>query len=413
LDLKADGYDVDFVGSQVAGQNAVPSFDPNNEGHPGWHADGDSEGRNIAPNIYNWLNVNPADIILLHIGTNDISSGQNPALVAAEIGQILDNIDQYETYNGVNVWVILSHIISRTDSMAPATTALNNQIQLMADARIAGGDNIIVVDMENDAGLIYSIDQSAPYGDGDMYDLIHPNASGYEKMAVKWLDALLTILPQADAGDDQSVNESTLVTLDGSGSFDPDGASLNYLWEQIPQVPPGTSVTLSDQTAEKPTFTAPEVKLSGERLEFKLTVTDADGFQNSDTVLVDLNDVLLPPVANAGADQTVAPGTKVTLNGSNSYDPDGMITSVQWEQISGKAQVTLTTPNDLTTDFMAPEVDADGDVQMFRLTVKDNDDLVSEGTVTIAITPPRVISATDNSAGGSGGGGCFIQSVMN
>ena len=245
-----------------------------------------------------------------------------------------------------------------------------------------------------------------------MIDNLHPYYTGYEKMADKWFaDGLLKILPQANAGDDQSVNESTLVTLDGSGSFDPDGASLNYLWEQIPQVPPGTSVTLSDQTAENPTFTAPEVKLSGERLEFKLTVTDADGFQNSDTVLVDLNDVLLPPVADAGADQTVAPGTKVTLNGSNSYDPDGTISSVQWEQVGGKNQVTLTTPTELTTDFTAPAVDSDGDVLSFKLTVKDSDDLVSDDIVNVTITPAAVPAAA--SSGGGGGGGCFIQSVMN
>ena len=121
-------------------------------------------------------------------------------------------------------------------------------------------------------------------------------------------------------------------------------------------VPPGTSVTLSDRTDENPTFTAPEVGLSGERLEFKLTVTDADGFQNSDTVLVDINDVLLPPVADAGADQTVTPGTTVTLNGSNSYDPDGTITSVHWEQVSGATQVSLSNPNELMTSFTAPAV---------------------------------------------------------
>ena len=347
---------------------------------------------------------NPANIILLHIGTNALDTSPD------DVENILDSIDQWEYDNNQTIIVVLSKIINRQNYVCgdPSTTStFNRNVEQMAQRRT--NDKIVIVDIECGADIDYRLATSG----GDMIDLLHPYVSGYEKMAVKWLDALLTILPQADAGDDQSVNESTLVTLDGSGSFDPDGASLSYLWEQIPQVPPGTSVTLSDQTAENPTFTAPEVKLSGERLEFKLTVTDADGFQNSDTVLVDLNDVLLPPVADAGADQTVAPGTKVTLNGSNSYDPDGTITSVQWEQISGKAQVTLTTPNDLTTDFMAPEVDADGDVQMFKLTVKDNDDLVSESTVTMAITPPVVISATDNSAGGSGGGGCFIQSVMN
>ena len=390
LELQAAGYDVNFVGSQVAGQDAVPSFDPDNEGHPGYHADGGPEGRSIAPNIYDWLVANPADVILLHIGTNDISTGQAPAGIAAEIGQVLDNIDQYETDNGVKIWVILARIISRTDSAAfkTATTALNNQIQLMADTRIAGGDKIIVVDMESHAGLIYSIDTSAPYS-GDMYDAFHPNVMGYEKMAAEWYDVgLMAIFPQAVAVAAQSVNEKTLVTLDGSGSVDPDapaGVPLDYLWEQQS----GTSIALSNPTAPKPTFTAPAVSAGGGTLTFKLTVTDADGFENSDTVSINVKNVLVPPSADAGPDQNVVAGRTVSLDGSQSVDPNGTIASVSWVQVSGKNQVTLTTPDKLTTEFTAPAVDPDGDVLTFELTVTDNDGLSSSDTVTVNVAAPK------------------------
>jgi len=415
LDLKSAGYDVDFVGSQVSGQEAVPSFDPDNEGHPGWHADGYPGGNNIAPNIYNWLFDHPADVVLLHIGTNDISIGQEPAGVASEIGLILDEIDRYKADKGVKVKVILARIINRVDSMAAATTVLNNQIQLIADERIVGGDDIIVVDMEYDAGLIYSIDKSAPYDGGDMYDQFHPNVSGYEKMAVKWfVDGLLAILPQADAGADLTVNEKTLVTLDGSWSVDPDepaGNPLSFWWKQEL----GTEVLISNPTAQKPTFTAPEVGASGDRLGFQLTVTDADGFEHSDTVFVDIENVFAQPVADAGTDQTATAGDMVTLNGSSSWDPDGTILAVQWMQISGNTQVTLTSPQELATNFVAPDVDSDGDVEVFKLTVKDNDDLISEDTVSVTITPPATISPTSVSSGGggSGGGGCFIHSAIN
>jgi lysophospholipase L1-like esterase len=392
LYLKDDGYDVDFVGSQIAGQDAAPSFDPDNEGHPGWQADGDPGGENIAPKIYNWLSDHPADIILLHIGTNDISGGQDPAGVASEIAQILDEIDRYETDKGVKVWVILARIISRTDSMASATTTFNNQIQPMVDAR--KGDNIIVVDMEHNAGLIYMIDQSSPYYGGDMYDRLHPNVSGYEKMAALWLaDGLLTILPQADAGTDQNVDEKTFVTLDGSWSVDPDApdgnpSPLDYLWAQQS----GTSVELSNPTAQKPTFTAPAVGLSGEKLEFQLTVTDIDGFEHSNSVFINVNNVLIPPSVDAGSDQNVVAGRAVTLDGSNSLDPDdpgGTFPLVQWEQISGKNQITLTTPAELTTNFTAPTVDSEGDQLTFKLTVEDSDGLSSSDTVTVIVTVPE------------------------
>ena len=66
--LVAAGYDVaglDFVGSlQSGGLTLLP--DPDHEGHIGWEAD------QIEGIVYNRLVANPPDIILLHIGTNDI-----------------------------------------------------------------------------------------------------------------------------------------------------------------------------------------------------------------------------------------------------------------------------------------------------------------------------------------------------
>jgi hypothetical protein len=73
--------------------------------------------------------------------------------------------------------------------------------------------------------------------------------------------------PVANAGAVQSVNEGTLVTLNGTASSDPDNNSLTYLWT----APFG--ITLSSTTTPKPTFTAPEVKKDS-ILNFSLTVND-------------------------------------------------------------------------------------------------------------------------------------------
>ena len=391
LDLQAAGYDVDFVGSVVAGQDAFPTFDPDNEGHPGWT---DSM---VAENIYSWLMATPANIVLLHIGTNALDTK------AADVQDILDEVDRYEGDTDTHVKVLLARIINRSGHICPktsTTTMFNDNVELMALRRsdpgqlgYTGGlygqpDDIIIVDMECGAELDYAIDTSPPY-DHDMYDNLHPNDKGYAKMADKWFtDGLLNILPQADAGTGQSVNERAIVTLDGSWSIDPDapnGIPLDYSWTQQS----GTSVVLSDPTAQKPTFTAPEVGANGDKLGFKLTVTDADGFEHSDTASINVKNVLVPPSADAGSDQNVAAGRTVTLDGSNSLDPDGTFSSLKWKQISGKNQVTLTTPNKLTTEFTAPSVDADGDVLTFELAVTDNDGLSSSDTVTVKVAVPE------------------------
>lgn len=89
--------------------------------------------------------------------------------------------------------------------------------------------------------------------------------------------------PTANAGDDQVVDEETVVTLDGTSSFDPDsGDSITYQWEQSGGSP---NVNLSGANTVQASFTAPKV-LSDTTLTFQLTVTDSYGLQGTDTCTV-------------------------------------------------------------------------------------------------------------------------------
>ncbi len=103
------------------------------------------------------------------------------------------------------------------------------------------------------------------------------NSEGYEVTAVIYPNAP----PIAQAGNDQEVPEGDTVTLDGSGSYDPDGDPISYQWEQIV----GTRVSLS-AFREQPTFGAPDVSPEGESLTFRLTVSDGAGAQSADTCII-------------------------------------------------------------------------------------------------------------------------------
>lgn len=85
--------------------------------------------------------------------------------------------------------------------------------------------------------------------------------------------------PNAEAGQPQEVPPGVVVTLNGSGSNDPDNKDLTYLWEQIS----GENVTLNNPTTIQPTFFAP-VNLGN--LFFRLTVTNSSGLADSDQMFV-------------------------------------------------------------------------------------------------------------------------------
>jgi hypothetical protein len=185
LSLVDAGYNVDFVGTRIAGQDALPAFDPDNEGYPGWSDD------DIASIVYQLLVDSPADVVLLHIGTNWLNSSPD------DVEHLLNEIDRYENEFSTDVTVILARIINRIGHICPAgslTTSFNNNVENMANTRITNGDKIIIADMECSA----SLDYRAP-PDGDMLDLLHPTDSGYAKMADVWMDKLDDILPLCES----------------------------------------------------------------------------------------------------------------------------------------------------------------------------------------------------------------------
>jgi hypothetical protein len=166
--------------------------------------------------------------------------------------------------------------------------------------------------------------------------------------------------PVANAGPDQTVNEGTTVSLDGSASSDPDGDAFTYLWTAP------TGITLSDAEVQKPTFTAPEVK-NDTLLVFLLVVNDGKLNSPADQVVVTVKNVNIVPVANAGPDQTVNEGATVSLDGSASSDPDGDAFTYLWTAPTG---ITLSDAEVQKPTFTAPEVKNDT-LLVFSLVVND------------------------------------------
>lgn len=179
-------FGVNFVGSEAEGLSASPAIgDADHEGHGGMCAGGlPCPSGTLTAGIRGWLDANPADIVLLHAGTNDL--GNRPTDTSASgITTLLDEIDVWEATNHP-VTVFVARIIKDVPGAGTdrPVDAYNNSITDIVAARTA--DRLVLVDMQDGANL--------NYGDGqfraDMADNLHPNASGYDKMAAKWLTEL-------------------------------------------------------------------------------------------------------------------------------------------------------------------------------------------------------------------------------
>ena len=140
MSLRAAGHDIDFVGSQTRNHWGAPlnsDFDLDHEGHWGWRAD------EILAELDGWLKKNTPDVVLLHIGTNDLGHGEDIPAIAEEIGQIIGRLRQH---NG-SVTILLAKIIPIAHPLGAARIRkLNAALEELAETFTADDSRIVAVD---------------------------------------------------------------------------------------------------------------------------------------------------------------------------------------------------------------------------------------------------------------------------
>jgi hypothetical protein len=125
--------------------------------------------------------------------------------------------------------------------------------------------------------------------------------------------------PTANAGPDANAVTGQSVTLDGSGSNDPNGDTITFSWifVSVPITSNLTDANIVNPTTPAPSFT-PDVDGA---YELQLTVSDGT-LSDTDNVIITAATANVAPNADAGLDQNAEVGTLVTVDGSNSTDPD-------------------------------------------------------------------------------------------
>ena len=212
--------------------------------------------------------------------------------------------------------------------------------------------------------------------------------------------------PVADAGVNQSITSTNLVTLNGSGSYDPDGDPMTYHWA-FDAIPTGSALVgaeapflVNDQRDAATSFTA---DIEGTYV-VSLIVSDALGASSEpDRMTVTLQSASRP-VANAGTDQTTSVGAVITLDGSGSTDPSERELSYAW---SFAQKPTHSTAAELLgSDTVAPQFtpDASG-LYLISLVVSNGLEDSSADTVVVRVDSTGsdipVANAGDDIAGES------------
>jgi hypothetical protein len=151
--------------------------------------------------------------------------------------------------------------------------------------------------------------------------------------------------PVVSAGANQTITLPAIARLTGSATDDglPAG-TLSITWSKVSG--PG-SVNFGNVNALTTTATFSTPGTYG----LRMTATDSQLTSNSDVTILVNAPVNLPPVVNAGAEQTITLPATAGLIGMATDDglPTGSVLSVTWSKVNGPGTVTFSNANALST----------------------------------------------------------------
>jgi len=174
LMLQEHGINVDFVGSHQelygSSENVTSDFDQDHEGHWGW------EVNQIVDALPGWLELYTADIVLIHLGTNDFDRGEEVDKTLVELQSVLELLRA----NNPNITILLAEIIPMRFK---STRKFNASLRAWAKDHSTSTSELILVDQ-----------YSGYYSIIDNYDKYHPNSRGQRKIAKRWFNAIRQVI---------------------------------------------------------------------------------------------------------------------------------------------------------------------------------------------------------------------------
>jgi lysophospholipase L1-like esterase len=177
--LQTAGFtSIDFVGT-LPPQGCGVAHDGDNEGHGGILATNMANQNQLVP----WLAATRPDVVMMHLGTNDVWSALAPAVILTAFSKL---VDQMRAQNPT-MKILVAQIIPMNPSNCPAcaqrVVAFNAAIPAWAAGKSTAQSPITVVDQ------FTGFNDATDTGDG-----VHPNAAGNQKISDRWFPALSAVL---------------------------------------------------------------------------------------------------------------------------------------------------------------------------------------------------------------------------
>ena len=209
---------------------------------------------------------------------------------------------------------------------------------------------------------------------------------------------VITVQPNAgpivNAGDDRTVETGDIVIINGSGR-DPDGGNVTYQWVKVGGTGRSDILTSPAVVTNTPTltFTADTLTAGSNNVThlFQLIVTEVSStpLTSSDTVRIKILAPNTIPVARAGNDRSVRDNSLITLDGSQSYDPDGGQITYAWERLrgTGNSNLVLNDADTSTPSFRSDDLSSSTSTvtHVFRLRVTDDRGGIHSDEITITV----------------------------
>lgn len=177
------GFNVNFVGSMTRvylGEPPNPDYDLSHEGHWGWKASDILEGVASAGKLSQWLESYTPDIVLIHIGSNDMHQARDTESTISDIKSIIATLRR----DNPNVVIFLAKLIPWDNEIINSRIcALNENMDGIAEDISTAQSLVIIVDQYSGFDAV-----------SDTSDGVHPNNQGEEKMAENWFIALNSYL---------------------------------------------------------------------------------------------------------------------------------------------------------------------------------------------------------------------------